>query len=406
MTTFSPVANFAKTSLTGTLAAGATSFSVVTGTGALFPNPAMLGAYNVVLWNSTDFPRSEDDTLKEIITVTGITADLFTVTRGQESTSDNNHIISGKLYKIALVVTAKTITDITTAATTLETTILLKAPIASPTFNGTVTLPSPFVLGATSVTTTGAQINYLNSASGLTGTGSVVLHTSPTLITPSLGAATATSINGNTFTTGTGTLTLSTFALTVSGAASISGTNTGDQTITLTGGVTGSGTGTFAATVITNANLTGPITSIGNATSIASQTGTGTTFVMSASPTLTGALTAAGRLILSGNQSFTAAVANAYMYHSDSLGLVMYGAGSSDDLHIANGEGGSIVKVITGTNKMSFFSTILSPAATTAIASMNAPHGVAPTSPVNGDIWTTTAGLYVRINGATVGPLS
>ena len=38
----------------------------------------------------------------------------------------------------------------------------------------------------------------------------------------------------------------------------------------------------------TNANLTGPITSSGNTTSVALQTGTGTTFVMSASPTLTG----------------------------------------------------------------------------------------------------------------------
>jgi hypothetical protein len=34
------------------------------------------------------------------------------------------------------------------------------------------------------------------------------------------------------------------------------------------------------------------------------------------------------------------------------------------------------------------------------------PHGAAPTSPTNGDIWTTSAGIFVRINGATVGPLS
>lgn len=33
-------------------------------------------------------------------------------------------------------------------------------------------------------------------------------------------------------------------------------------------------------------------------------------------------------------------------------------------------------------------------------------HGVAPSAPVDGDIWTTTAGLYVRVNGVTVGPLS
>lgn len=46
------------------------------------------------------------------------------------------------------------------------------------------------------------------------------------------------------------------------------------------------------------------------------------------------------------------------------------------------------------------------PAGTTAISCMRLAHGSAPTSPVNGDMWTTTAGLFVRINGATVGPLS
>lgn len=45
-------------------------------------------------------------------------------------------------------------------------------------------------------------------------------------------------------------------------------------------------------------------------------------------------------------------------------------------------------------------------ASTATRATLNVPHGTAPTSPVNGDIWTTTAGLYVRINGVTVGPLS
>ena len=32
-------------------------------------------------------------------------------------------------------------------------------------------------------------------------------------------------------------------------------------------------------------------------------------------------------------------------------------------------------------------------------------HGVAPSTPVNGDMWNTTAGLFVRVNGATIGPL-
>lgn len=45
-------------------------------------------------------------------------------------------------------------------------------------------------------------------------------------------------------------------------------------------------------------------------------------------------------------------------------------------------------------------------AGTTAKSSLRIPHGAAPTAPVDGDIWTTTAGLFVRINGGTVGPLA
>ena len=45
-------------------------------------------------------------------------------------------------------------------------------------------------------------------------------------------------------------------------------------------------------------------------------------------------------------------------------------------------------------------------ASTSATPSMNIPHGDAPSAPADGDMWTTTAGLYVRINGVTVGPLS
>jgi hypothetical protein len=43
---------------------------------------------------------------------------------------------------------------------------------------------------------------------------------------------------------------------------------------------------------------------------------------------------------------------------------------------------------------------------TTAGAGLNLPHGVAPSSPVNGDVWTTTTGLYARINSGTVGPFA
>jgi hypothetical protein len=46
-------------------------------------------------------------------------------------------------------------------------------------------------------------------------------------------------------------------------------------------------------------------------------------------------------------------------------------------------------------------------AASTAInTGFNIPPGTAPTTPNNGDMWTTTAGLFVQINGATIGPLT
>lgn len=52
-----------------------------------------------------------------------------------------------------------------------------------------------------------------------------------------------------------------------------------------------------------------------------------------------------------------------------------------------------------------FDNPILTVASTTTIAGLNLPQGAAPTSPVNGDIWMTTAGLFYRHNGITVGPL-
>lgn len=47
---------------------------------------------------------------------------------------------------------------------------------------------------------------------------------------------------------------------------------------------------------------------------------------------------------------------------------------------------------------------LITPASATGAAGFNLPHGVAPTTPNNGDLWTTTAGLFAQINGATVGP--
>ncbi len=58
---------------------------------------------------------------------------------------------------------------------------------------------------------------------------------------------------------------------------------------------------------------------------------------------------------------------------------------------------------ITGT--LTTTSTIIAPAPQTLAASLRLPPGTAPVSLTNGDLWTTSAGLYVRANGATQGPL-
>ncbi len=50
--------------------------------------------------------------------------------------------------------------------------------------------------------------------------------------------------------------------------------------------------------------------------------------------------------------------------------------------------------------------TIIVNASITGAASINIPQGTAPTSPSNGDIWTTTGGIFTRINGVTQGPLA
>jgi hypothetical protein len=41
-------------------------------------------------------------------------------------------------------------------------------------------------------------------------------------------------------------------------------------------------------------------------------------------------------------------------------------------------------------------------ASSSVISGLNLPQGTAPASPVNGDVWTTAAGMFARINGSTI----
>lgn len=113
----------------------------------------------------------------------------------------NSAVISKTLTGYSTGTTAVTAGDnILVAIGKVEGNANLKAPINNPSFTGTVLIPSPFTLGATSVTATGTQLNYLDLASGRSGTGSVVFTNSPTFTgTPTLPTGTigVTQIAGN-----------------------------------------------------------------------------------------------------------------------------------------------------------------------------------------------------------------
>lgn len=110
-----PVVNFGKVTVSIGYDASATSIALTTGHGALFPDPAVLGAYNVTWFDSVTFPDPSDDPKKEIVRVTAKSGDTLTVTRGQESISASTKNDAGKVYKMILSMTKKQLDDIASA---------------------------------------------------------------------------------------------------------------------------------------------------------------------------------------------------------------------------------------------------------------------------------------------------
>jgi hypothetical protein len=94
-------------------------------------------------------------------------------------------------------------------------------------------------------------------------------------------------------------------------------------------------------------------------------------------------------------------VLNMYTASND---VVIYNATASGTLQLGTNSATRLTLSADGTTA-TFTGAVIAPAATTAIPSLRAPHGTAPSAPTNGDIWTTTTGLFVRINGTTVSPI-
>jgi hypothetical protein len=229
-----------------------------------------------------------------------------------------------------VVVSDSSITFEGATANDFETTLT----VTDPTADRTVTIPDAtgtVVLADLAQTLTNKTINLANNTltttsaqlataiSDETGTGVVVFSNTPTLVTPVLGAATATSINGLTISSSTGTLTIANGkTLTASNTLTFTGTDTSSVAFGAGGTVayTANKLSVFAAT--TSSELAGVISD---------ETGTGVV-VFSNTPTLVtpvlGAATATSITATSGNLTLAAAAGN------NSVSITPTGTGTVD----------------------------------------------------------------------------
>lgn len=76
-------------------------------------------------------------------------------------------------------------------------------------------------------------------------------------------------------------------------------------------------------------------------------------------------------------------------------------SGSTSAEVVPSCSGGNLVLVGNGSGAVFSNSELLTRASTTGSSGFNLPQGAAPTSPVNGDVWMTSAGLFYRANGTT-----
>jgi len=211
-------------------------------------------------------------------------------------------------------------TEINTEFDNIATAVNSKSDTASPTFTGTVTTP---ILSVTGASTFGTTITYggVTLTAAVTGTGKMVLDTSPTLVTPVLGVATATSVNKVAVTAPatSATLTIADGAsLVTSGAYSLTLTSTAATNVTLptTGTLaTLAGSEAFTNKTLTNPTVTNYVESVvaignsGTSQTLALTNGTVQTVTMTGNCTFTMPTATAGKsfvlIVSSGAGGFT-----------------------------------------------------------------------------------------------------
>lgn len=139
--------------------------------GSKLPNPALDGHFNLVWFNNSTYSDPSDDPNVEIVRCTDRDGDVLTITRHEEGTIASNKDTSGKIYKMILSPTKKTIDDIQTES---QTAIAGAIGIHAGLTTGVHGITGSHILGT-------ENIGTINGVAGLDGTGKVPITQLPAL---------------------------------------------------------------------------------------------------------------------------------------------------------------------------------------------------------------------------------